>query len=272
MEGFNSKEEVLQSESTLYTGLAKCEVVALNPTMEEAKELGLPINKDPNYADTDNDGNARVRHDVWLKLPTTSEEPKFTKIAFFITDKKLTSKTGKTQWKNDKGQFGWAEGLASKTYDWFSEKGEREAYPDEEALDDFMRKWGNADANAEFNYDFVKTFKKGEPTDGFKEFYDFIQRSYSDNTIDVLLIIQNGQYQGVYKGKFGRGNTDNKRMFASYLRKQKESSEKNGYTFNVEFQNSLELQPYTIDASQVFDNEEEKPKKKEDFNKNELPF
>jgi len=272
MEGFNDDKEVLQDDVKLYTGLAKCDVVALNPTMTEAEKLGISMNKEPVYADQDDEGNARVRHDVWVQLPT--DTPTFTKISFFLTDKPRKSKSEKFQWKNEKGQFAWSVEEASNKYDWFSDKGERKAYPDEEALDNFMRMWGNADANASFNHDYRKTFNKGEPIE-FGDIFEYINTRMSNNKIDVLLIIQNGQYQGVYKGKFGRGNAKNVRMFNSYLKKQKESSEKSGYSFNLEFQNSLKLQEYTIDPDQVFETVDEQPgkaKKGDSFKDDELPF
>ena len=124
-------------------GLFEAKVIAINPTIEQYKDiLGIELKEDSKateYLGESRDGNATVRVSVWLK--DVKSEQNFN-ISYYIEDKERENKDGtKKQYINQVGMCSWAvdeDGLAQ----WFkgtpdNPKDFRVAYVGEEELYEF---------------------------------------------------------------------------------------------------------------------------------------
>lgn len=128
-------------------GLFEAEVVAINPTIEEYKDiLGIELKEDSKqteYLSKSDDGHAKLRVDVWLE--EVKNKDKF-KVTFFLENKeKLNRDETKKQYINAIGMCSWADD-PNNLYDWFTGREYRVANVGEEDLYNFLRTWlGNLD-------------------------------------------------------------------------------------------------------------------------------
>jgi len=138
------REQKQSQEFAKKVGLFEAEVVAINPTAEEFKEIldiELPAdNKTTEYLGKSKDGNAYLRMDVWLKEAKNGD--KF-KVTFFLEDKERENKDGsKKQYINNIGKTAWAAD-ANDLNEWFAKRDYRVAYVGEEEFYEFLRTWLN---------------------------------------------------------------------------------------------------------------------------------
>ena len=128
-------------------GLYEAKIIAINPDVEEYKELlGIELQEDSKateYLGESKEGNTQLRIDVWTEEVKTGE--KF-KVVYFLEDKKKENKDGtKQQYINTVGICSWADD-PNNLPNWFVEREYREAYVGEEELYNFLRTWlGNLD-------------------------------------------------------------------------------------------------------------------------------
>ena len=144
------KREVSNNEGfSKQVGLFECNVVAINPTIEEYKsKLGIELKEDSKaveYTGKSKDDNNTLRIDFWLKDVKNPELQPF-KVTFFLEDKERENlaKT-KYQYINSVGMCSWGES-ENDLAPWF--KGDannprdvRVAHSGEEELYDVLRTW-----------------------------------------------------------------------------------------------------------------------------------
>lgn len=136
------KRQQSNFESKKRVGLFEANVIAVNPDIEEYKELlGIELKEDSKaveYLGTSNDGNKTLRVDFWLE--EVKSKDKF-KVSFFLEDKEKENKEGtKKQYINNIGVCSWAADQ-NDLPDWFSKRENRVAFVGEEDLYKFMRTW-----------------------------------------------------------------------------------------------------------------------------------
>lgn len=136
-----------QTEHAKKVGLFEANVIAINPTMEEYKDvLGMELKEDSRsveYLGKSQDGNVTLRVDFWLE--EIKNKDKF-KVTFFLENKVRTNKDEtKKQYINTVGTCSWASD-ANDLPTWFAAREYRVAFTGEEDLYNFVRTWlGNLD-------------------------------------------------------------------------------------------------------------------------------
>jgi len=141
------RERTLLPEFVKKVGLFEARVVAVNPDVEEYKEiLGMELKEDSKateYLGTNTDGNAYLRVDVWLE--EIKSKYKFV-VTFFLENKERENKDQtKLQYINSVGTCTWAVD-ENDLADWFKGTADapreyRVAYNGEEELYNFLRTW-----------------------------------------------------------------------------------------------------------------------------------
>lgn len=136
------QREQKQLDFSKKVGLFEAEVIAINPTTEEYKDvIGIELpaeSKATEYLGKSKDDNTNLRVDVWLK--TVKGDDKF-KVTFFLEDKERENKDGsKKQYINNIGRCAWADD-ENNLPDWFKKREYRVAHSGEEELYEFLRTW-----------------------------------------------------------------------------------------------------------------------------------
>jgi hypothetical protein len=204
----DQREQKQVQEFAKKVGLFEAEVIAINPTAEEYKEvlgIELPENsKATEYLGQSRDKNTYLRVDVWLKDVKSGD--KF-KASFFLEDKERENKDGsKKQYINNVGRCAWAAD-ANDLADWFTKRDYRVAYVGEEELYEFLRTWlGKLDfmkENAVLQADWKKLMKGN-----VSELKAQVDGAYCTNIGALATIImkekdgENKEYQGIYNKAF----------------------------------------------------------------------
>jgi hypothetical protein len=204
----DQREQKQVQEFAKKVGLFEAEVVAINPTAEEYKEvlgIDLPENsKATEYLGESRDKNTYLRVDVWLKDIKSGD--KF-KASFFLEDKERENKDGsKKQYINNVGRCAWAAD-PNDLADWFTKRDYRVAYVGEEELYEFLRTWlGKLDFMKEdtvMQLDWKKLMKGN-----VSELKSQVDGAYCTNIGALATIImkekdgENKEYQGVYNKAF----------------------------------------------------------------------
>ena len=194
-------------------GLFEATVIAINPTIEQYKEiLGIELKEDSKateYLGESRDGNSTVRISVWLKDVKSSQN---FNINYFLEDKERENKDGtKKQYINQVGMCAWAadeDGLAQ----WFkgtpdNPKDYRVAYVGEEEFYEFLRSWlcelDYTKNDAILSVDFKKLMRGN-----MKELTSQIDGHYCGNFVAMATITtreKDGEvkeYQSVYNKAF----------------------------------------------------------------------
>jgi hypothetical protein len=204
----DQREQKQVQEFAKKVGLFEAEVVAINPTAEEYKEvldIELPAeSKATEYLGKSRDGNTYLRVDVWLKDVKSGDKFKTT---FFLEDKERENKDGsKKQYINNIGRCAWADD-PNNLADWFTKRDYRVAYVGEEELYEFLRTWlGKLDYMKEdsvLQADWKKLMKGN-----VSELKGQVDGAYCTNIGALATIImkekdgESKEYQGVYNKAF----------------------------------------------------------------------
>jgi len=140
--GGKKRESVQFTETQKKVGLFEGKVIAINPDIEEYKDvLGIELKEDSKaveYLGKSQDGNTTLRVDVWLEDIKSAD--KF-KVTFFLENKEKENKDQtKKQYINNVGSCSWADD-PNNLPKWFAEREYRVAFSGEEDLYNFLRTW-----------------------------------------------------------------------------------------------------------------------------------
>jgi len=130
-------------ETELEVGLFSGEIISINPSIEEFKEiLGRELKEDSkatDYLGKSKEDNTNLRIDFWIKV--AKKENNFKKVSYFLEDKVRENKDGsKKQYINSIGACSWADD-PDNLPDWFKKREYREAKVGEEDLYNAVRTW-----------------------------------------------------------------------------------------------------------------------------------
>jgi len=210
------KRESTNTESKFNkkVGLFEANVVAINPTNEEYKDvLGIELSEDSkatNYLGETRDGNTYLRVDVWLQEVKNQEN---FKVSFFLEDRERENRDQtKKQYLNSVGMTSWADD-ENNLFDWFKENREyRVAFIGEEELYDFLRTWlGQLDyrsAETTLTLDWSKLMRGN-----VKDLKDQVDGEWCNSIVALATVVtkeRDGdtvEYQGVYNKSFLSGYT-----------------------------------------------------------------
>lgn len=240
--GGKKKEQGQQTEYAKKVGLFESTVIAINPTMEEYKDvLNMELKEDSKaieYLGKSQDGNTTLRVDFWLE--EIKNKDKF-KVTFFLENKERTNKDEtKKQYINNIGTCSWADD-ANNLPSWFAGRDYRVAFTGEEDLYNFVKTWlGNLDyrdAETTLQLDW-KTLMKGN----LKDLKSQIGGEYCTTVVALATIKtvikddSSKEYQSVY----------NKGFLASYNLKQFRLVDYNSPSVlsNVRSKKSKDLKPH----------------------------
>ena len=240
--GGKKKEQAQQTEYAKKVGLFEANVIAINPTMEEYKDvLNMELKEDSKaieYLGKSQDGNTTLRVDFWLE--EVKNKDKF-KVTFFLENKERTNKDEtKKQYINNIGTCSWADD-ANNLPSWFAGREYRVAFTGEEDLYNFVKTWlGNLDyrdAETTLQLDW-KTLMKGN----LKDLKSQIGGEYCTTVVALATIKtvikddSSKEYQSVY----------NKGFLASYNLKQFRLVDYNSPSVlsNVRSKKSKDLKPH----------------------------
>lgn len=204
----DQREQKQVQEFAKKVGLFEAEVVAINPTAEEYKEIldiELPADsKATEYLGKSRDGNTYLRVDVWLKDVKSGDKLKTT---FFLEDKERENKDGsKKQYINNIGRCAWADD-PNNLANWFTNRDYRVAFVGEEELYEFLRTWlGKLDymkENSVLQADWKKLMRGN-----VSELKSQVDGAYCTNIGALATVImkekdgESKEYQGVYNKAF----------------------------------------------------------------------
>ena len=204
----DQREQKQVQEYAKKVGLFEAEVIAINPTAEEYKDvLGIELPADSKaveYLGRSRDGNTYLRVDVWLKEVKNGDKFKTT---FFLEDKERENKDGsKKQYINNIGKCAWADD-PNNLNEWFAKRDYRVAYVGEEELYEFLRTWlGKLDymkENTVLQADWKKLMKGN-----LSELKAQVDGAYCTNVVALATIVtkekdgETKEYQGVYNKAF----------------------------------------------------------------------
>ena len=200
--------ETQESNYVKKVGLFEAKVVAINPTLEQFKDvLGMEVQEDSKLAEylgESKDGNNTLRVDFLLE--EVKSEEKF-KVSFFLEDKERENKDGtKQQYINEIGMCAWADD-PNNLPDWFTGREYRQAYVGEEDLYNFLRTWlgklDYRDADTVLQLEWKKLMKGN-----VRDLKDQVDGEYCTNVVALATVItreRDGEvkeYQGVYNRAF----------------------------------------------------------------------
>ena len=210
------KRESTNTESKFNkkVGLFEANVIAINPTNEEYKDvLGIELGEDSkatNYLGQTKDGNTYLRVDVWLQEVKNKEN---FKVSFFLEDRERENRDQtKKQYINSVGMTSWADD-ENNLFDWFKENREyRVAFIGEEDLYDFLRTWlGQLDyrkAETTLALDWPKLMRGN-----VKDLKDQVDGEWCNSIVALATVVtkerdgETVEYQGVYNKAFLSGYT-----------------------------------------------------------------
>jgi len=204
----DKRERQALPEFSKKVGLFEARVVAINPTVEEFKEvLGMDLAEDSKvteYLGTSRDGNTFLRIDIWLE--EAKNKDKF-KVTFFLEDKERENKDGtKKQYINNIGRCAWADD-PNNLAEWFAKREYRVAFVGEEELYEFLRTWlGELDYSKEstvLQLEWKKLIKGN-----LKDLKSQVDGAYCTNVMALATITvkqkegENKEYQSIYNKAF----------------------------------------------------------------------
>jgi hypothetical protein len=207
MSGIGGATREPVGDFTKKVGIFEASVIAINPTIEQYKDLlEIELKEDSKSAEYlgEKDGNITLRVDVWLKSVKTGD--KF-KTSFFLEDRERENKDKtKSQFINEIGLCAWAED-ENDLPNWFTARDYRKAHPGEEELYGFLRTWlGKLDyksADTQLALDWKKMMKGN-----VKDLKDQINGDFAVNVGALATIItkeKDGEvktFQGIYNKAF----------------------------------------------------------------------
>ena len=207
--GGKKRENTGNSDFGKKVGLFEANVVAINPTIEEFKDiLGMELKEDSKaaeYLGETKDGNNYLRVDFWLE--EVKNQDKF-KVSFFLEDKERENKDGtKNQYINSIGMCSWAAD-ENDLAEWFTKGRDfRVAYTGEEDLYNFMRTWladlDYRDADTVLQLEWKKLMRGN-----VKDLKDQIDGEWAKSVVALATVIvkerdgESKEYQGIYNKAF----------------------------------------------------------------------
>lgn len=206
--GGKKREQQQFTESTKRVGLFEAKVIAINPDLEQYKEvLGIELKEDSKvveYLGESQDGNKTLRVDIWLE--EVKKQDKF-KVTFFLEDKEKENKDNtKKQYINNVGVCTWADD-PNNIPEWFASREYRVAFVGEEDFYNFVRTWLSGldyrDADTVLQLDWKKLMKNN-----IKDLRDQIDGEYCNNVVALATIKtvikedETKEYQSVYNRAF----------------------------------------------------------------------
>jgi hypothetical protein len=222
------------TEKSLKTGLLEANVIAINPTAEEFKDiLGMELKEDSKaaeYLGETKDDNSYLRVDVWLQK--VNSDDKF-KTSFFLEDKERENKDGtKKQYINSIGMCSWAAD-ENDLAEWFTKGRDfRVAYTGEEDLYNFMRTW-LADLDYRDSETVLQLEWKKLMRGNVKDLKDQIGGEWSKSVVALATVIvkerdgESKEYQGIYNKAFLGGYTLKQFRLVDYGNKRVQEGLKN---------------------------------------------
>lgn len=207
--GGKKRENTGGGDFSKKVGLFEANVIAINPTAEEFKDiLGMELKEDSKateYLGETRDGNNYLRIDVWLQK--VNSDDKF-KTSFFLEDKERENKDGtKKQYINSIGMCSWAAD-ENDLAEWFTkDRDYRVAYVGEEDFYNFMRTWLSEldyrDAETVLQLEWKKLMRGN-----VKDIKDQIDGEWSKSVVALATVIvkdkdgEAKEYQGIYNKAF----------------------------------------------------------------------
>tara|TARA_R110000868_G_scaffold14426_4_gene67216 strand:+ start:29006 stop:29881 length:876 start_codon:yes stop_codon:yes gene_type:complete len=202
-----SKRESVDFNSEKQIGLFEAKVVAVNPTIEQFKDvLGIELKEDSKQTDymMKRDGVDILRVDFWLQDVKSDFRHK---VSFFLENATRENKDGtKSQYINNIGTCSWADDEENLP-EWFVKREYRQAYKGEEDFYSFLRSWlcnldyKSADSTLQIDW---KKLMKGN----VKDLKDQIGGEFA-GTLGAMAIVsvkvkdgESKEYQGIYSGGF----------------------------------------------------------------------
>lgn len=240
--GGSARENLAQVEFKKKVGFFEAEVIAINPTLEEYKDLlGIELKEDSKateYLGVSTDGTSKIRVDVWLQDVKGGD--KF-KVVFFMEDTKKQNKDKtKKQYINNVGITSWADD-ENNLPSWFVKRDYRVAYVGEAEFVEFLRVWLSgidfSKDNAELQLEWRKVI-----AGNLKEWKEQIAGDYS-RTVGALATVKTVEkeegpvsYQSIYSKSF----------FPGYAIKQMRQIDFNNQDVirQLKFKPNKELKPY----------------------------
>ena len=212
--GIKRESTNTESKFNKKVGLFEANVIAINPTNEEYKDvLGIELSEDSkatNYLGETRDGNTYLRVDVWMQEVKNKEN---FKVSFFLEDRERENRDQtKKQYLNSVGMTSWADD-ENNLFDWFKENREyRVAFIGEEDLYDFLRTWlGQLDyrsAETTLTLDWTKLMRGN-----VKDLKDQVDGEWCNSIVALATVVtkerdgETVEYQGVYNKAFLSGYT-----------------------------------------------------------------
>lgn len=212
--GIKRESNNTESKFNKKVGLFEANVIAINPTNEEYKDvLGIELSEESkatNYLGETRDGNTYLRVDVWMQEVKNKEN---FKVSFFLEDRERENRDGtKKQYLNSVGMTSWADD-ENNLFDWFKENREyRVAFIGEEDLYDFLRTWlGQLDyrsAETTLTLDWTKLMRGNT-----KDLKDQVDGEWCNSIVALATVVtkerdgETVEYQGIYNKAFLSGYT-----------------------------------------------------------------
>ena len=232
--GGKKRENTGGGDFSKKVGLFEANVIAINPTAEEFKDiLGMELKEDSKaaeYLGETRDGNNYLRVDIWLQK--VNSDDKF-KTSFFLEDKERENKDGtKKQYINSIGMCSWAAD-ENDLADWFTkDRDYRVAYTGEEDLYNFMRTWladlDYRDADTVLQLEWKKLMRGN-----VKDLKDQIDGEWSKSIVALATVIvkerdgESKEYQGIYNKAFLGGYALKQFRLVDYNNKRTQEGLKN---------------------------------------------
>lgn len=240
--GGSARENLAQVEFKKKVGLFEAEVLAINPTIEEYKDLlGIELKEDSKateYLSVATDGTSKIRVDVWLQDVKGGD--KF-KVVFWLEDTKKQNKDKtKKQYINNVGITSWAAD-ESDLPSWFAKRDYRVAYVGEAEFVEFLRIWLSgidfSKDNAELQLEWRKVI-----AGNLKEWKDEIAGQYT-RTVGALATVKTVEKE---EGPVSYQSIYSKAFFPGYAIKQLRQVDFNSQDAirQLKFKPSKELKPY----------------------------
>jgi hypothetical protein len=257
------QEEI--SDIKRFTGMCPFQIIAVNPTLEDLKSLGVTyIKEEPKYV-TEKDGVVGLRLDFWIKnsVGETYQDtdgtmknsgPIIDKIAYFIDNNDAKAKTGKFRAVNDLLQNSYTESLQAlidnPNMSWVS-KGHnlRLAKNGEiEVLTLFQKLLNLSTGYKEKQGDEVKfTTPWSKIVSGdLKELRGYIKTAYEYGNGLTFLRGVNNKEGKLYNATYTKYFQSSKNKKTTYMEKALVDQD-----FTADYQNSLKFQLYTGTAIPV---------------------
>ena len=232
--GGKKRENTGNSDFGKKVGLFEANVIAVNPTAEEFKDiLGMELKEDSKaaeYLGETKDGNNYLRVDFWLE--EVKNKDKF-KVSFFLEDKERENKDfTKKQYINSIGTCSWAAD-ENDLADWFTKgRDYRVAYTGEEDLYNFMRTW-LADLDYRDSETVLQLEWKKLMRGNVKDLKDQIDGEWAKSVVALATVIvkekdgESKEYQGIYNKAFLGGYALKQFRLIDYANNKVQSDLKN---------------------------------------------